>query len=154
MNRHYGFLFPLILFLALFVTGCSCDKEKDTMKEEVMVEEEVDLVVSVQPEEKAFNGIRIHFQRPDGWGEPNIYAVGEQGASSDPYAGEWPGTKMIPEGNDWYVFTVDNVDQATIIFNDGNRQIPKANWPLYDAEREKGEWWFDGSWHDSPPEDS
>lgn len=152
MKKHYGYLFPLFLTLLLFFTGCSGEKKKDGIKEGVAVKEDVEMVGSTQPKE-SFNGLRVHFKRPDGWGEPNFYAVGEEGAFSKQYSGKWPGSKMTPEGNGWYVYTVDNVERANIVFNDGDHQIPRPDWTRLDMDRDKGEWWFDGSWHKSPPAD-
>jgi alpha-amylase len=100
----------------------------------------------------AFNGLRLHFKRTAEWGEPLIYLFEQIGARTEEYSGQWPGNPMQPEGNGWYVYSAPNLGPARVIFSDGNSQIPKPLWPEATFERQKGEWWYDGAWHDANPE--
>jgi hypothetical protein len=100
----------------------------------------------------SFNGLRIHFKRGTDWGEPLIYIFEQVGPRTEEYSGSWPGSPMQPEGNGWYVYSAENVGPANVIFSDGRNQIPKPMWPQATFERPRGEWWYNGAWHDVSPE--
>ncbi len=139
-------LFFLIGIMIVAVAGCSDDKKDDTG----VVTEEVG--VSNSQSRPEHDWMRIHFKKPWNWGDPRIYVFGQHGAMVEQYAGDWPGKKMKPEGNGWYVFTINKARRAHVIFTDGNNQIPRPNWPTHEFTRDEGEWWYNGSWYDHDPE--
>jgi hypothetical protein len=117
----------------------------------VIVRAEKDGIASERPliVEPAFDGLKIHYKRPPEWREPNAYIFQEFGANMEQYSGEWPGARMAPEGNGWYVFAVEGIPMSKVIFNDGNLQDPRPQAPGF--ELKKGEWWYDGKWHETDP---
>ena len=60
----------------------------------------------------------VRAKKSDFTSAPYIYAF-SSGATAKEYAGKWPGTKMTEEG-DYYVFSSDDMDSATVILSDGN----------------------------------
>jgi hypothetical protein len=117
----------------------------------VILRAEKDGVSSERPllVEPVFNGLKIHYKRPPDWREPNVYIYQEFGANMEQYNGDWPGAKMTPEGGGWYVFAVDGIPSGKVIFNDGNIQNPRPQ--VVGFELRKGEWWYDGRWHETDP---
>lgn len=89
--------------------------------------------------------LRVHFKRPVGWGEAinvHFWALSPGGAPS-----AWPGVPMTAEGNDWFAFTWEDVDGASLVFNDG------AGRQTGNLRREGDGWFFTGnSWYDENPE--
>lgn len=97
-----------------------------------------------------FDGLKIHFRKPPDWREPNVYIYQGFGATTELYTGAWPGTRMIPEGDGWYVFVAEGIPSSKVIFNDGNVQDPRPQSSGF--ERRRGEWWYDGAaWHEAHP---
>ncbi|PJI09778.1 MULTISPECIES: chitobiase/beta-hexosaminidase C-terminal domain-containing protein [Clostridium] len=90
--------------------------------------------------------VTVHFKNPSGWGAPYVYyydASGKKGAN-------WPGIKMISEGNGWYSYTIKNWTSAKVLFTDGRNQTPGKNQPGYDVTGE--EWCENGTWYQSNPD--
>jgi hypothetical protein len=117
----------------------------------LIIRAEKDGVFSENPllVETEFNGLKIHYKRPRDWREPNAYIYEEFGANMEQYSGEWPGSRMMPEGDDWYVYEVEGLPRGKVIFNDGNVQNPRPQSLGYLLK--KGEWWYNGSWHKTDP---
>jgi len=117
----------------------------------VIVRAEKDRVVSERAlsVEPVFNGLKIHYKRPPAWREPNVYIFQEFGANTEQYSGPWPGSRMTPEGNGWYVFAVENIPASKVFFSDGNVQDPRPQ--SLGFELRNGEWWYDGAWHEADP---
>lgn len=70
------------------------------------------------------NEMKVYFYRPSDWGNSiNIYYYDES-VSSTKEEVEWPGLAMTSEGNDWYSYTIKDWEKASVMFNDGNNQIP------------------------------
>ena len=107
----------------------------------VMLRAEKDGLFSERPLQvvPVFNGIKVHFKRPREWQEPNVYIFQEFGSKTEQYCGEWPGAPMLPEGDGWYVFAVENIPDSRVIFNDGNIQIPRPG--TVASALSNGEWW-------------
>ena len=95
------------------------------------------------------DGLKIHFSPPPDWREPNVYIYRAVGANTIQYTGEWPGTRMTPEGGGWYVFAVEGLADGKVIFNDGNVQDPRPHSAGFN--RTRGTWWYDGEWHVADP---
>ena len=76
------------------------------------------------------DGTLVYFEKPNGWGSGiYIYAYSDGGKN-----GEWPGKQMENEGGDVYSYEIDeSLENAKIIFSDGNTQIPAAEQPGFDA---------------------
>ncbi|XID95592.1 carbohydrate binding domain-containing protein [Paenibacillaceae bacterium WGS1546] len=92
------------------------------------------------------DGLTIHFKKPSNWGPPQLYYYDTTPIVPAPTWGTSP--PMIDEGNGWYVYTIDDVDSAHVIFKDsGGRQIPGVNAPGYLVAQES---WYDNGWVDHP----
>ena len=61
--------------------------------------------------------LTVHFKRPSGWG-PSInihyWDTGPLAAGTT-----WPGVAMTAEANDWFVFSFQGIERASLIFTDG-----------------------------------
>lgn len=89
-------------------------------------------------------GLTIHYKKPTNWNSSTLYFWG-----TTPVGGStsWPGAQMQSEGNGWYAYTIPCVSCANIIFSDNgaNQTVD-----LYRCN----EGWYDGSWHNSNPDNS
>lgn len=93
----------------------------------------------------ANNGVKVHFYKPSDWSKANIYYYndGAEGA-------KWPGTQMTAEGDNWYSYTITDLTNPRIIFNDGSgKQIPGAGEAGKLATEES--WFKDGQWTNQKP---
>lgn len=118
----------------------------------VMLLAEKDGILAERPLQvtPVFDGLKLHFKRPEDWGEPNVYVYQEFGAKTEQYSGEWTGTRMLPEGGGWYTFSVEGIPASRVIFNDGNIQVPRPG--TVAQEMPRGEWWFEGdTWYETDP---
>lgn len=89
--------------------------------------------------------LTIHMKKPAGWDSISMYYYGTDPKIDEPKWDSAPA--MTPEGDDWYVYTIQGATSANVIFKDGSgNQIP--------PKLEKGilrdkEGWFDGTnWSD------
>ena len=62
--------------------------------------------------------------------------------------GTWPGATMAKENENWYTYTLQNLETCNVIFsNNGSSQTG-------DLSVAKGEHWFkNNQWYDSNPDD-
>jgi glycosidase len=89
--------------------------------------------------------LTVHFKRPGGWGELIRIHYWDTSPAVPPTA--WPGVAMTPETNDWFVFTLDDADAASIVFNDG------AGQQTGNLRRERDGWFYtNNTWYDENPE--
>lgn len=89
-------------------------------------------------------GITVHFK----WeGEtPHIYYQNVNGDGKTSIS--WPGIPMKVEGNNWYCYTIKDIQTADIIFSDSS-----VNYQTIASNRESGEYWFDqGTWYSQDPD--
>nr|WP_302597080.1 starch-binding protein [uncultured Cellulosilyticum sp.] len=72
--------------------------------------------------------LAAYFVKPSDWSDQvNIYVYDESGSTVKEVA-QWPGVAMTNEGNNLYSYTLpEGWDEAQVIFNDGNNQVPGAN---------------------------
>ena len=66
-------------------------------------------------------GLTVHYYNTS-WSKVNIYAYDK--SETKQYAGAWPGTAMTNDGNGWWSYNFEDVEDALVIFNDGNNQEP------------------------------
>ncbi len=86
----------------------------------------------------------IYFKRPSSWEQSiNLYYWDTHPSSNSV---SWPGVPMTAEGDDWYSCCLSGVDQASLIFNDG--QINQTR----DLRRQGDGWYFNNKWYDRNPE--
>lgn len=91
--------------------------------------------------------IKIHFQKPTTWNNAKIYYYDQAGNKG----AEWPGESMSSGSDGWYTYTINNLSQAKVIFNDGgSNQVPTKDQQGFDV---RGEMWYrDGAWYHTEPE--
>ena len=90
----------------------------------------------------------VHFFKPADWGTGiNIYWYNQDPPGSLPNL-NWPGTPMTNDGNGWYSYSFTNVNSATVIFNDGSKQISLI------CQEIKTGWYANGVWYDTQPQTS
>ena len=87
----------------------------------------------------------VYFEKPNGWGNPNLY---HWNASPAGIIGDaaWPGPEMTDVGNGWYRYEFNSIASTNLIFSDG------GNNQTADLSR-VGDGWYDinGVWHDQDP---
>lgn len=89
--------------------------------------------------------IKVHYYNYDNWNDIKLYYY-DTGTDDV----QWPGVSMISEGDDWYCYEIDCVDDPKVIFNDnGNNQIPTQDGFVVTNES----WYRNGSWYNSRPTD-
>ncbi|MEJ7681579.1 MAG: starch-binding protein [Segetibacter sp.] len=90
------------------------------------------------------NSFTVNFYRPSDWGTGiNVYWYNALPATSAA-SPSWPGAAMTNNGDGWYSYTFNNMDSATVIFNDGTKQSA-------DVTRGKTGWYVNGAWYDTKP---
>ena len=89
--------------------------------------------------------LSVHFKKPRGWQDPlKLHYWNTAPASS---ATTWPGLPMTAEGNDWFVYRLEGIEAASIVFNDG------AGQQSADLRRAREGWFFDDNrWYDQNPQ--
>ncbi|NQZ65138.1 starch-binding protein, partial [Crocosphaera sp.] len=86
----------------------------------------------------------VYFKRPNFWRESvNIYYWNTQPKSSSV---EWPGVAMTEEGDNWYSYRFSGIEEASFLFNDGNRRQTGDFW------RDQDGWFMQDSWYDRHPD--
>ena len=86
----------------------------------------------------------VYFKRPNFWRESvNIYYWNTQPKSSSV---EWPGVAMTEEGDYWYSYRFSGIEEASFLFNDGNRRQTGDFW------RDQDGWFMQDSWYDRHPD--
>ena len=81
-------------------------------------------------------GLTVHYYNTS-WSKVNIYAYDK--SETQQYAGAWPGKAMTKDSDGWWSYTFEDVEDALVIFNDGNNQEPARMQPGYDVS---GEVWL------------
>lgn len=90
--------------------------------------------------------ITVHYYNQNNWNNPYIYYYSD---SNKPVV--WPGNAMNADGDNWYSYTINNIENAKVIFSDnGNSQNPKQNQEGFTVSGEK--WYACGAWYDSEPQ--
>lgn len=86
--------------------------------------------------------LTIHLKKPSNWSNATMYYWNLTPSGSN---ASWPGGTMQPEGDGWYVLTLNGPNCANLIFSDGgaNQSVD-----LYRC----GEGWYDGTWHNTQPQ--
>ncbi|WP_052092075.1 alpha-amylase [Paenibacillus sp. FSL H7-0357] len=92
--------------------------------------------------------LEVYLKKPAGWGTPSIYFYDTAPKDNDPTWATAPA--MTSAGGDWYVYSFDKAEQATIIFKDSTgKQVPAQNQAGF-TRTATG--WYDGSaWSDTDP---
>lgn len=89
--------------------------------------------------------LTVHFKKPPGWQDTikiHYWNTAPSSASTT-----WPGVSMSAEGNDWFVYQFQEVEVASIVFNDG------AGQQTGDLCREREGWFFDDNrWYNQNPQ--
>lgn len=87
--------------------------------------------------------IIIHFN--NNWGGANIHCSNSVPTGLET---QWPGVPMKSEGDNWYSYTISNVNEIKLSFNYNDNKTDELT-------RKIGEWWYkDGIWYSSKPEES
>ncbi len=94
-------------------------------------------------------GLKVHFKKPAGWGSPQLYYYQTSPNVSEP---SWQASPaMTAENGDWYVYTIEGVDSARVIFKDSNgNQTPGNGQP--GILRDKEGWYNGSAWSDTNPD--
>jgi Glycosidases len=89
--------------------------------------------------------LTVHFKRPSGWGASINIHYWDTGPATASTA--WPGVAMTAEANDWYVYSFEGIERASIVFNDG------AGRQSGNQRREQPGWFYtNGTWYEENPE--
>ncbi len=91
------------------------------------------------------DNLTVHFKKPASW--VNSVKLHYWETSPSIPDSVWPGVDMTGEGNDWFVYTINNVKSANIIFNDTTNQTTDLN-------RNKEGWYYNEQWYDSKPNEN
>lgn len=88
---------------------------------------------------------KVHFYNYDGWNSVKLYYY-DTGTTN--YS--WPGVDMTAEGDGWYSYEIECIDNPKVIFsNNGNNQFPQQN----GFEISKELWFRNGIWYTARPTD-
>ena len=83
--------------------------------------------------------IKLHYKSE--WGKTNVYYWNVNNSGNVPLT--WPGVAMTNEGDNWYTYTIPNVNSANVIFANSSGSAQTKN-----LECSLGEWWYyDNQWH-------
>ncbi|MBQ3600543.1 MAG: starch-binding protein [Lachnospiraceae bacterium] len=97
----------------------------------------------VSTKQELENNIVLHY-RWDGEDTPHLYYENVNGNGEQVIS--WPGIPMKKTGDNWYSYTISDVDSADIVFSIGD---------VYETatlSRTAGEWWFDqDAWYAENP---
>ncbi len=88
------------------------------------------------------DNLTVHFKKPASWG--NTVKIYYWDTTPETTEITWPGIDMTSEGNDWFTYTIRNVNAANIIFNDTAHQTG-------DLTRNKEGWYYNEQWYDEKP---
>lgn len=92
--------------------------------------------------------LQVYFKKPASWGAPALYFYETAPKDNDPTWATAP--VMESAGGDWYVYSFETAEKATVIFKDNTgKQLPTQNQPGFTREVTG---WYDGStWYDTDP---
>ena len=87
--------------------------------------------------------MKVHFYNYNNWNNVKLYYY-DTGTTN--YS--WPGVDMVSEGDGWYSYEIEFIDDPKVIFsNNGSNQIPQQN-----GYEISGESWFrNGTWYSARP---
>ena len=87
----------------------------------------------------------VHFKKPSDWRASVNIHYWDTTPAIPPTA--WPGAAMTAEGDDWFSYSFETAETASLVFNDGEgRQT--AN-----LRRDQMGWYYRNSqWYDANPE--
>jgi glycosidase len=86
----------------------------------------------------------VHFKKSGNWNRTvNIHYWN---TSPSQEATSWPGVAMTDEGNDWFTYQFENIERASIVFNDGTGH------QTGDIRRESPGWYYESQWYSENPE--
>ena len=89
--------------------------------------------------------IKVHFYNYNNWNNVNLYYYDTGTANYS-----WPGVSMTAEGDGWYYYEIECIDDPKVIFsNNGSSQIPQQNG--YEVSEES--WMRNGTWYTERPND-
>ncbi len=87
--------------------------------------------------------LKVHYYNSNNWSTPHMYTYDDSNPTVELLTGEWPGSPMTSEGNNWYTYNELSVAQAKVMFTNGaassTEQDPGQNQPGYAAS---GEVWI------------
>lgn len=90
------------------------------------------------------NTVTVHFKSP--WGGANIFYWNQGEKYNNPV--KWPGTEMKEEGDGWYIYTFENTDTVTFMFNHKGKQTGHYT-------KTTGNYWLENNqWFDHKPGES
>ena len=96
---------------------------------------------TVAAAEKA--SVTIHYK--SAWGGANVFYWNQNGGYNNPV--KWPGAAMSSEGDDWYVYTFENTEKVTFMFQYNRKQTKHFT-------KEAGEYWcVNDTWYNHKPGD-
>ena len=84
----------------------------------------------------------VHYYQASSWPAMYIYAYDESSGTAKRYTGAWPGSKMTSDGNNWYSYSVDDVESAQVIFNSGSDANKDPSGSLAPGYEATGEVWI------------
>ena len=88
--------------------------------------------------------VKVHFKCESG--TPSIFYWNVDGKYNNPV--KWSGVKMLPEGDDWYSYSINNAKSANLLFTYSGKMTK-------DYAKKSGEWWYmDNQWYDKKPSNS
>lgn len=123
MKKYWRRLLSFALLFVMIVTGVPLQNNAVNAKAETA-------------------SITVHYKGTDT--TPNIYYWNLNNGTNNPVS--WPGTKMTPEGNNWYTYTFSYTSSVNLIFNQNGSQTA-------DLSRTTGEWWYkDSKWYSYNPD--
>ena len=97
--------------------------------------------ISITEIEVSDEYIKVFFKSP--WDTAKIYYWATEPALPSV---NWPGVNMTLEGDGWYSYTLDGIEAANLIFNNGYGSQTE------DLKRTSGEWfYYNNSWTDKDP---
>jgi len=87
----------------------------------------------------------VHFKKPSDW--RNTINIHYWDATPSVPQTTWPGVAMTAESNDWFIYTFETAEAASIIFNDG------AGRQTGNLRRDRLGWYYlNNTWYDENPE--
>ena len=86
------------------------------------------------------SNLQVHYYNSNSWSNVNLYAYTGSGTTATQLLGAWPGKSMTSEGDGWFFGEVEDVESASVMFNNGSgAQEPGKEQPGYEAT---GEVWI------------
>jgi len=90
--------------------------------------------------------LTVYFKKPADWAD-SVY-IHYWNAQPGRSATTWPGIRMIPNDDGWFIHRLEGIKAASLIFSDGQ------GWQTSDLRRERDGFYRNGEWYDQQPDDS